>query len=136
MKYFLAYDNGKVGYCTDFSSFNYWKPIFLSKHSFSDNTVNPLYYISDTNANFVDRIRQEVRRKCRRIYNLFLSCLGHLPWLTVHTCYFWYYIHINTIVYPCAFCRKLYPAITDVWKINKNSCCCKMKARKWRWMGK
>ena len=43
------------------------------------------HFVSDTHSNadhihFVERVHQEVRRKCRRIYNLFLSCLGHLPW--------------------------------------------------------
>jgi len=34
---------------------------------------------SGENTGVIDRIREEVTRKCRRIYNLFLNCLGHLP---------------------------------------------------------
>jgi len=34
---------------------------------------------SGDNAGVINRIREEITRKCRRIYNLFLNCLGHLP---------------------------------------------------------
>ena len=42
--------------------------------------ISILYiFLTGENDGIINRIREEVTRKCRRIYNLFLNCLGHLP---------------------------------------------------------
>jgi len=37
------------------------------------------FFQEGENTRIIDRIREEVTRRCRRFYNLFLNCLGHLP---------------------------------------------------------